>query len=94
MLRHIVFFKLKEGVGESVRQEAIGRLTSMGQNDPDVHSWTIKLSLDSRKGDIIIENGLLTDQTALERFRLSDKHRKVGEFMREIADWWVGDYEE
>ena len=56
--------------------------------------WTIELSLDIRKGPVIVENSVFESAEAVERFRLSDEHRHVGEFLSQIADWVVGDYVE
>lgn len=92
MLRHIVLFKIHESVDEAIFEEALRRLKSLGESNPEIHEWSVAASLDTRKGRIIVENAVITDQAALERFRTSAQHTEAGEFMSKISDWLVGDY--
>lgn len=88
-LRHIVMFTLCDGAD---KERVIAELKRLGEDNPDILEWRIEESLDMRKGTIILENGLFTDQAAKERFRLSDKHLEIGEFMSKWADWKTADY--
>lgn len=90
-LNHTVMFKLHEGVSEQDRATAVQRLTDLGR-EPGVLHWVIKESIDTRKGHIIIEHALFENQESFEAFRTSAAHVRVGDFMKTIADWWVGDY--
>ena len=74
-------------------QNAVKILRELGKDNSDVLEWVVNPSLDSRKGRIIVEDAVFADKETFERFRTSDKHNEVAAIMREIADWWVGDYE-
>lgn len=88
---HTVLFKLHDGVGAEIRAEAVRLLIGLGK-EPGVLSWVIKESIDTRKGYIIIEQAIFENQQAYQAFRTSPAHIEVGDLMKEIADWWVGDY--
>jgi Stress responsive A/B Barrel Domain len=89
---HIVLFRLMNGVTNEVRQEALIKLRELGNGHQGLEWWRINESLDSRKGHIIIEEGLFSQESDYKRFHDSQKHTEAGRFMRGIADWWVGDY--
>jgi hypothetical protein len=74
------------------RAKAVNLLQELGQSAVGVREWVVTESLDSRKGDVIVENGLFENQAAFEEFRASEAHLEAGKFMQEIADWLVGDY--
>ncbi|MEX0931647.1 MAG: Dabb family protein [Candidatus Paceibacterota bacterium] len=93
-MRHIVFFRLHANVDEFKRQKAIKLLRELGENSNGVLEWRIEFSLDQRKGDILIENGLFRDAAAYETFKSSEQHQRAGEFMKTISDWLIGDYRE
>jgi hypothetical protein len=57
-LRHIVLFKIKDGVNELQIESAIKLLKELGIDNPSIIEWTVEKSLDERKGKIIIENSL------------------------------------
>lgn len=90
--RHIILFKLHEGLDPELEIKAIQLLQELGKEDEGVLEWRVKRSIDIRKGIIIVENGLFKDKQAFEIFRKSDKHLETVNFMKEIADWTVGDY--
>lgn len=58
----------------------------------DAKSWRVELSLDTRKGRVIIEEATFSDAESFELFRQHPKHIAVAESMAQLADWWVGDY--
>lgn len=91
-IRHIVLFKIRDGITEEKQGEAIKLLKELGKDNPSILEWTIEKSLDTRKGIIIIENSLFKSEEDLNSFRSFEKHIKTGEFMREISDWIIGDY--
>lgn len=90
-LNHTVLFKIHDEVSDELFQKALQLLTSLG-DEPGVVAWTIKESIDTRKGRIIIEQAVFTDEAAYQAFRTYRAHVEVGNFMKTIADWWVGDY--
>lgn len=91
MFRHIVLFRVHDGVpGERVT-EAIRSLRSLAVL-PDVLEWRIEESLDRRKGRILVEDATFRDQDGFDSFRAHPDHIRAGEQMAQIADWWNGDY--
>jgi quinol monooxygenase YgiN len=89
--RHIVLFTLKPEVDATTEAEIMRRLEHLGGAD-GVQEWMIARSLDERKGVVIIENAAFRDEATFKTFRTSPGHREIGQFMRELADWVVGDY--
>ncbi len=91
-LRHLVLFRLHDDIDDSSRDKAIAMMRDLGTAVDGIREWQIALSLDSRKGQMIIQNGLFVDDAALQTYRSSPEHQQVVAFMTTIADWWVGDY--
>lgn len=90
--RHIVLFRIHDEVPEERVTEAIDALRSLGVL-PGIQSWAVELSLDRRKGRVIVEDGVFSDQAAFEAFHAAPLHRSTAQAMAEISDWWVGDYQ-
>ena len=90
-LRHVVLFRLHEGLDDQSVAETIDALRRLAEV-PGVLSLQVERSLDERKGTVIVENLEVTDEQALLAFREHPLHIEVVAFMRTIADWWVGDY--
>ena len=90
-LNHTVMFKIHDDVGDDDVARAIELLTGLG-GEPGVEEWIIRESIDVRKGRIIIEQSRFESNEAYQMFRTSPAHVKVGDFMKTISDWWVGDY--
>jgi hypothetical protein len=88
-IRHIVIFLLKPGVEVD---EVLGLLQAFDKKDPDVLEWTAAQSLDTRKGNVVIENALFANEAALARFKSSDDHNELGQKISLLADWLVADY--
>ncbi|WP_295835765.1 Dabb family protein [uncultured Microbacterium sp.] len=93
MFRHIVLFRVRDEVTDPDVLSAIDALRGLG-NEPGVASWTIQLSLDTRKGRIIVEDGTFVDADAFAAWRAGQAHGAVAEQMSTIADWWVGEWEQ
>lgn len=91
MFRHIVLFRVHDGVPDDRVTEAIDALRSLGAL-PGVVSWRVERSLDARKGTLIVEDATFTDERAFADFRADPQHLRAGERMAKIADWWNGDY--
>lgn len=90
-LNHTVMFKVHDDVSDADVAKAVELLTELG-DEPGVENWVIKESIDTRKGRIIIEQAVFENEEAYQAFRVSPAHVEAGDFMRTIADWWVGDY--
>lgn len=93
MIRHISLFRLHDDVDDAARYKALTMLRDLRHAVPGIMDWQVELSLDARKGQIIVQNSLFLDGTALQAYRASDKHKPVVRFMADISDWWIGDYE-
>jgi len=91
--RHIVLFQVHADVADAQVDEEIDALRSLGSL-PGIERWVVERSLDDRKGVVIVEDATFVDRAAFEAFRSSEQHRAVGEQLREIADWLVGDFVE
>lgn len=92
-LRHLVLFRVHDHVPDVDVDDALEQLASLASL-PGVLEWTVRLSDDRRKGRILVENGLFESREAFEAFRVHPRHDEVSTVMRELADWWIGDYEE
>ena len=91
--RHIVLFRIHDGVDEQQLADAIDALRGFARF-PGVESWVITMSLDERKGRILLEDASLVGREGFDAFRLDPAHVRAARLMSEIADWWIGDYEE
>ncbi|WP_150957504.1 Dabb family protein [Microbacterium testaceum] len=92
MFRHVVLFRVRDDVADPDLLAAIGALRALGDS-PEVTQWAVELSLDTRKGRVVVEDGTFIDATAFQRWRGGEAHETVAARMAEIADWWVGDWE-
>ncbi|WP_345131551.1 Dabb family protein [Microbacterium laevaniformans] len=86
-----MLFRVHDDVDHDRVEEAIDRLRSLAAL-PGVVDWRVELSLDARKGRVIVEDGTFVDQGSFEQFRLDPRHVVAAEAMSHIADWWNGDY--
>jgi hypothetical protein len=91
-LRHIVFFIMRSNVSEAKIEEALTKLKILGEKAKGVKLWDVRRSMDSRKGNIIVENSIFDNIEDFEAFRRTEEHAKFAEFMSKISDWSVGDY--
>lgn len=92
-LRHIVLFRVYDGVEPARVAEALDGLKSLAEL-PGILEWTVCLSTDERKGTVIVENALFESTDALAAFSAHPEHQVSAERLRVMADWWIGDYEE
>ena len=86
-LRHVILFRLHEGADAD---RAVELLRSF--QPPGTTKWVIERSIDDRKGVVIVEDATFQSQEALDAFRVSDDHADAVAFMKENADWLVGDW--
>jgi hypothetical protein len=91
MYRHIVLTKLYDGADDADFLEVVHRLVDLG-SEPGIIYWKVNESIDTRKGAIIVTDAAFVDEAAFEAFKISEAHKEAGEFIKNVADWWVGDY--
>lgn len=90
VFRHIVLFRIHDGVPDVRVDETIVRLRMLGTL-PGIVRWRIERSRDTRKGRVVVEDAAFTDEAAFEAFLTHPAHLAAGELMSEISDWWIGD---
>jgi hypothetical protein len=91
VFRHIVLFRVHDDVSDAELERAVSALRALG-NEIKAVSWHVELSLDSRKGRVIVEDATFADAAAFDRFRAHPAHLAIADHMARISDWWVGDY--
>lgn len=87
VLRHVILFRLREGADAD---KALELLRSF--RPPGTLKWVIERSVDERKGVVIVEDSTFESAEALDAFRVSEDHAEAVAFMKENADWTVGDW--
>lgn len=92
MFRHVVLFRVRDGVEAALLSDALAALRSLGRK-PGVVSWSVATSLDDRKGTVIVEDGTFEDAESFRSWRETDDHRRAAEMMKRISDWLVADWE-
>jgi hypothetical protein len=93
MFRHVVLFRIRDGVGATDVAAATKTLSGLGRH-AGVVSWAVERSLDDRKGTIIAQDATFADATSFGEWRSSDAHREATDQMARISDWWVADWEQ
>ena len=90
-LRHVVLFRVHDDCRDADVEEMVHQLRALGDG-PGILSWRVELSLDERKGRVIVEDATFASQEALETFRRSEAHVVTAERMSTMADWLIGNY--
>lgn len=95
MLRHIVIFKYRSGVGKDDPRvaEVYSRLAQLPAQIPEVRAWEQGYNVSGR--DIAYDMALYStfeNQEALQRYSDHPAHRAVVERLREICTWHIVDY--
>jgi len=93
MFRHVVLFRVNDDASDAELEAALLALRALG-DEIDAVLWNVEVSLDSRKGRVIVEDATFTDAAAFQRFRALPAHVATAQTMARISDWWVGDYHE
>ena len=91
MFRHIVLFRIHDDVSDTRVTDAINELRSLAAL-PGVRSWVVELSLDERKGRVVVEDATFSSADAFRTFHAHPRHVQAGKHMSLISDWWNGDY--
>jgi len=92
VFRHVVLFRVRDDVADPEVSEAMSALGSLGAGE-GIESWLIELSLDRRKGRVIVEDATFSDRAAFLAWRADAAHQRVAARLALIADWWVGDWD-
>lgn len=96
MIRHLVLFKLNEGVTADDPRVAAGveTFTGLGTVIPGVESWLFVRGLTERAGayDYVIDS-TFADADALLRYREHPAHQEALKPWEEFASWAVADFE-
>lgn len=92
-IRHIVLFRVHDGIESDQIDAAVAGLTSLA-DVPGILEWTVRVSTDERKGVVIVENALFESREALAVFAAHPAHQASAERLRTMADWLIGDYDE
>jgi len=90
-LRHIVLFRFYDAIDEDSRMHAVDQISAL-RDQPGILEWTLKASIDDRKGAVIVQNVLFESEDAFNSYREHAKHKAVGEALSGMADWLVADY--
>jgi hypothetical protein len=91
VFRHIVLFRVHDDIPDTEVERAVAGLRALG-SEIEASAWSVEISLDTRKGRVIVEDAAFADDAAFERFRVHPPHVAAAQMMAQIADWWVGDY--
>lgn len=88
---HLVLFTMYESADEAVRDEALQLMQIMCETD-GVLKYQLAESQDTRKGIVLSELIVFTNEKAFEAFKDTDAHRKYAAFICQYADWKISDY--
>jgi hypothetical protein len=89
--RHIVLFRIRDGVAEDDIEGAQAGLRALGVF-PEIIEWRVERSLDARKGVVLVEEATFVDEAGFLRWRERAAHQDAAAQLARIADWWIGDY--
>jgi hypothetical protein len=95
MIRHIVLFKLKDGLtrDDSRVRAATSALTALGPTLPPVLSWETHWCFGARP--VSHDFALIcdvADEAGLEAYQTDPEHQKVAADLREVFTLAVGDF--
>ncbi|MFF2331286.1 MULTISPECIES: Dabb family protein [unclassified Streptomyces] len=96
MIRHVVLFKFKPGIGwdDPRALAAEGTAAKVGAEVPELHEWRYGRNVSPRKVayDFLVE-GLLDDMAAVDRYLVHPFHQDAIRQWQEISDWVIADVE-
>ncbi|ANW19146.1 Dabb family protein [Streptomyces clavuligerus] len=96
MIRHLVLFKLNEGVARDEPRVAAGvrAFEELGGLVPELEFWECAWNITDR--DIAYDfaiNSAVADHAALTRYLQHPAHQAAADRWREFATWVIADYE-
>ncbi|MEU1277824.1 Dabb family protein [Streptomyces sp. NPDC005805] len=96
MIRHVVLFKFKPGIGwDDPRALAAERTAAeVGAEVPEVRDWSVGRNVSTREisYDFLVE-GLLDDMQGVQDYLVHPFHQEAIRQWREISDWVMVDVE-
>ncbi|WP_409494788.1 Dabb family protein [Amycolatopsis sp. cmx-11-12] len=94
MIRHIVLFKLKDGVTRDDPRVPVAESMArrVGDEVPDLRYWYAGRNFSDRPVayDFVVI-GLVEDEAALDRYMTHPFHQDAIAVWREISDWVIAD---
>lgn len=95
-LWHVVLISFRPEASEEIRREIFDRYQTLaedcGGNDAGILFWRVDRNADLRKNVCLVEVAIFESWHALQAFRQHSKHQELTDILREVADWWVGDF--
>ncbi|WP_030232746.1 Dabb family protein [Streptomyces sp. NRRL S-350] len=96
MIRHLVLFKLNEGVGKDDERAVAGAkaFAELGAVIPELREWDCGWNTTER--DIAYDyaiNSLVEDRDALQAYLTHPAHQAAAARWREFATWVIADIE-
>ncbi len=96
MIRHLVLFKLNDGVTRDDPRVVAGvkAWEELGDVIPEIVSWECAWNISDRPiaYDYAV-NGVVADGAALQRYQDNPTHQAGAALWREFATWVIADYE-
>ncbi|MET8473994.1 Dabb family protein [Streptomyces sp. NPDC006422] len=96
MIRHLVLFKLNDGVSRDEPRVAAGveAFRALGEKIPELRFWECDWNITDREiaYDFAI-NSAVEDTDALKRYLEHPAHQEGVAMWREFATWVIADYE-
>lgn len=94
-LWHVVLISFKPETSESVRREIYDRYQTLGEDcggrRAGIIFWKVDWNLDLRKKVHLVEVVVFKNYDALQAFATHPKHKEMGNIIRNLADWQIGD---
>ena len=96
MIRHLVLFKLNEGVAKDEQRVLAGAkaFEELGALIPELREWECGWNTTER--DIAYDyaiNSLVEDREALQSYLTHPEHVAAAQLWREFATWVIADFE-
>lgn len=96
VLVHVVLIKVRPDCPANVREDIYRRYQTIreeaGGTQAGILHFALEENLDTRKGITWVEVAYFRDDAALQAFRAHPAHAAITDRLREVADWFVGDY--
>lgn len=94
MIRHILIFKFNEGVPQEERDLGIDMLKDLKNKIPEIKEWEIRKQREpSKKFSDFIQISSFEDVEAIDRFKQSQDHEEVKQYLKARATWVKVDYD-
>ncbi len=96
MIKHILLFKFKEGVGEKEKNIGINMLRDLKNKIPEIKEWEVgvqrKKELSEKFYDFV-QVSSFEDEKAMDAFSQNPEHEKVKQYLKARATWVKVDYD-